>query len=158
MAAIELKDIVALAIASYGALLSTFNFVQIIRKEQRRLVVTIRENFISSSDGKPGRTISISIVVVNQSQRPIVVNEPQFRLPNGRFVVPSHVYGADADFPKRLEDGETTLAAIRNADLSASLRRHRYSGKVKIRPVCVDTTGREHRGKKLLFDIDARTG
>jgi hypothetical protein len=58
-----------------------------------------------------------------------------------------------AEFPTRLDDGDSASVTIANNKIVKALKKERYSGKVKIQPLCEDKTGKKFGGKMWKFDI-----
>lgn len=144
------KDIITLAIAAYAALLSTFNLIQSIVKEQRRVSVEWSTAFYTSRSGDVGPPM-LSLEVMNHGHRSVVVQAPSLRLPNGQSMVLLKADGFE-DFPKRLEDGEKVGLRMSYEMLCDALKINGYSQTVKLRPVCADNTGKKHWGKKIKID------
>ena len=131
------KDIVTFIIAAYGAILSSIVFVRSVRKERRRIKVrAIVEN---------GWWVTLS--VVNDGFRPVIVNAPKFELANGASL--SLVGGGYDDFPKQLGDGEEASLVEPLADLGEKIKAAGYVGNVALRPYCTDSVGNLYFGKKF---------
>jgi hypothetical protein len=150
---IAIKDVITFAIAVYGAALSTFNLVQSITKERRQVIINQTAAFYALPAGGVGPAM-VNIDVINRGHRPVVVSAPTMQMPNGRLLVFINADGF-RDFPKRLEDGETGSIRMPYHLIASSLRDAGYSGKVDLRAICIDTTGKRYWGKKYKFDIDA---
>jgi hypothetical protein len=150
MAAIETKDIITFCIAVYGAALSSFVFYRSLVRERRWIVIKQTAAFYTYPQGLGPPMASIE--VINRGHRPVVVNGPQFQLPNGQNMLLINADGMQA-FPKRLEDGEKAEVRMGYDAIADSLRKAGYSGQVVLRPTCTDTTGEKFKGKKWKFDI-----
>jgi hypothetical protein len=142
----DLKDILTLLIALYGAGLSTC----ILWRSNRHLSIAIEPVFLAYPDGSVS-TQGVSIKVVNVGSRPIGVTVPTIRLPNGKFLSFTDVEGL-RNFPKRLEGGESAPIRTAMKKLADSVKAFGLSGKVKVRPCCYDTTGKRYLGKKFTID------
>src|SRR5215475_234728 len=96
---LELKDTITLGVALYGASLSSFMMYRSWRKERKRVMLECNIAVKVSPDGILGEQTT-SITVVNVGQRPVVVNAPQFQMPNKKLMhlLPGEGYEA---FPKR---------------------------------------------------------
>lgn len=148
----ETKDIITLAIAAYGALLSSFNFWQGIRKDGRRIQLRQSISFYTYSGGNIGPAMA-TLDIVNHGHRPVIIDAPTMRLPNGMqliFAEPDHF----AEFPKRLDDGELVSVRIPFADIAQALKSQGFSGTVTLWPTCKDSTGMTFRARKWRFDVD----
>jgi|ERR1700730_18285831 hypothetical protein len=150
MAAIETKDIITFCIAVYGAGLSSFVFYQSLLKDRRRVVIKQSTAFYTYPQGLGPPMASIE--VINRGHRPVVVSAPQLQLPNKERMVLVNADGIH-EFPKRLEDGESVAIRMQYDAIAESLRKAGYSGKVILRPMCSDSTGKTFRGGKWHFDI-----
>lgn len=149
---IETKDFFTLAIAVWGAGLSTFNLVEGLRRERRRVRIIQTAAFYAY----PGQGLGapmMALEIVNHGHRPVVINAPQMRLPDGRHMA---LWNADSshEFPKNLTDGESVTVRFYYAAVSDSLKDAGYRGTVRLRPTCTDTTGKRFFGKVWKFDLD----
>lgn len=101
---VNLKEILTLCLAIYGALLSTGLLVRTLMKDRKRLIVLARY----SLDGTGGRYISVQ--VSNAGTRPITVNRPYLMTGDGRQLV---VVGPDPKpFPITLTEGQSAQALM----------------------------------------------
>jgi hypothetical protein len=80
------------------------------------------------------------------------VAAPKIGVPGGKELI---LVGADgiADFPKRLDDGESGSLRIGYREIAHSLAENGLRGKVRIHPHCSIETGERFRGKHWDFDI-----
>lgn len=146
--AIELKDIVTLIVAVYGAFLSTFNFLQSMRKERRQVSIDLTSSYYLGED-RMGEPIGL-IRIVNHGQRPIVVTSPTIHLDDGAWV---KFLDFEALFPKKLEDGESISLPVFYEHFEAALTSMGGVDNIKtLQPSCTLSTGKTYRGKKWRFD------
>lgn len=150
--AFELKDIIAVGLGAYGALLSTFNFWQAKAKDRRQILIKQSTSFYTYVGGAMGPAMA-TFEIINQGHRPVVVDAPTIKLPSGEHLV---FIGADGmkDFPKRLEDGNSASIRIPYTEIADSLKRNGYSKTVVLIPTCKDSIGNKFEGDKWSFDVD----
>jgi hypothetical protein len=141
--------ILTLAIALYGAFLSTYNLRQASKKDRR--VVTVRLEAVAFGYGDRRMTM-IQITVTNAGHRPVVASLPTIILPNGRHVTLMSG-GGSQNFPARLDDGESEYVRINLGELGSLLSAKGYHGPVKIFPRCSVETGERFSGKRLKLDM-----
>jgi hypothetical protein len=146
------KDLVTLALATYGALLSTFVFYQSWRKDKRRVRIVARPTFLQYDDGSFSSRLT-EIEVVNLGNRPVVVNAPSFKLPNAKYMNFGDADGL-RDFPKRLEDGEKASIRLTNQKIAKAVKSVEFSGKIHVRPTRTDTAGKRYLGAKWEIDTN----
>jgi hypothetical protein len=151
MESIAIKDVITFGIAAYGAVLSTFNLIQAIRKERRKVV--IRQ--MTAMYGPPLSHIPLmaSFEVVNLGHRPVVVSAPTVQVPNGRFMVFVNADGFQ-NFPKKLEDGESIEMRVQYQVIADGLKRDGFTGIVPLRTSCTDTTGKRFWGERWKLNVD----
>jgi hypothetical protein len=145
------KDIITFIIALYGAVLSSFVFYRSMMREQRRIVIRQTSAFYTYPQGLGPPMASIE--VANHGHRPVVVNAPQLELPGKKNMLLIKADGIQ-DFPKRLEDGESAGVRMQYDVIAESLREAGYSGRIILRPICTDSTGKKFKGNKWKFDIN----
>jgi hypothetical protein len=145
--ALSVKDGTTLGIAIYGALLSTFVLIQSWQRERRRIRVMALPDIFAVRRW-------VFQYITNFGKRPVVVNSPSVRLPNGKFVIFGDADGL-RDFPKRLDDGEKVAIRLTNQKIAKGVRTAGYAGKVRVRPSCTDTIGTRYFGRKWVVDASA---
>jgi hypothetical protein len=149
----EAKDLLTLSIATYGAILSTIVFVYSITRERRRIVIKHAPGFFGyPGSGGTGPTMAC-LEVVNKGHRPVVISAPAILTPKKRKLVFFKAHGFDK-FPRKLEDGESETLYVPYDEIGRALKQDGYSGIVRLRPMCNDTTGKMHFGKTIKLDVD----
>jgi hypothetical protein len=148
---IGIKDVITFVIAAYGAALSTFNLIQAIRKERRKVVI----KQMGAMYGPPLDHIPLmaSFEVINLGHRPVVVRAPTVQVPNGQFMAFVNADGFE-QFPKKLEDGESVEMRVRYQVIADALKKDGFSGIVPLRTCCTDTTGKRFWGERWKLDVD----
>ena len=91
--------------------------------------------------------------VINKGHRPVVVSAPAILTPKKRKLV---FFGADgfSNFPKKLEDGESETLRVPYEEVARVLKKEGFSGVVRLRPICTDSTGKKYFGKRIKLDVD----
>ncbi|WP_041801235.1 hypothetical protein [Rhodopseudomonas palustris] len=147
MLGLELKDYIGVA----GLVLSVAIWMRTIWREWRRIEVSVSPAFHVYADGEVS-TQNASIDIVNRGNRPVYVKAPTLLAPDGKHL--SFVGVVDfKKFPKKLEEGESASLCVSYSEISRTLRKQGHSGKVKLRPCCLDATGKRHVGKRWTLDI-----
>jgi hypothetical protein len=142
-------SIITLAVALYGAGLSTYNLRQALKKDRRVVIVRLDAEIFGYGDSS--RTV-IKITVTNAGHRPVVASLPILILPNRRHVTLMSA-GGSQNFPARLDDGESEYVRINLGELGSLLSAKGYHGPVKIFPQCSVETGERFSGKRLKLDV-----
>jgi hypothetical protein len=147
---VNVKDAITLAIAGYGAGLSTYNLVQAVRRDRRQLKVSMSTALYTY--GPDLGPAMLSIEVVNTGHRPVVVNPPTLRLPDNKTLA---LMGADgiSDFPKELGDGAAGAIRSRYRDVAAALASSGYPPIVEVTPICSISTGQTFSGRPWKVNI-----
>jgi hypothetical protein len=147
---LDLKDAITVGIAAYGAILSTYNLAQGVRRERRRLTVKMSTGMYTY--GPELGPAMLCIEVVNAGHRPLLVNPPSLRLPDKRTLA---LMGADgiADFPKELGDGAAGVIRSRYRDIAAALSSAGYRTQVELTPICSISTGQTFAGRPWTVDV-----
>jgi hypothetical protein len=145
-------QIITLLIAIYGATLSTTTAILNFRKDRRSLEVRMSTMMYTygSELGPP----MLAIEIINIGHRQLVVDPPQLMVtadPNRVLAL----MGADglADFPKRLNDGESGSVRTPYKDVAAGLLQAGHRGTVELIAICKDSTGRRYRSKPWSVDL-----
>lgn len=151
----ESRDHITLFIVAYGAILSSLVFLWTIIKDRRQITVGTSAAFFTYANGEIS-TQMVSIDVVNRGHRPVHVNAPTLRIPNGKFL---SFIGVDdfKKFPKRLDDGESASLCVTYDEIARTLKKQGYVGIVRMKPSCKDAAGNKYWGKKWKFNVDKAT-
>lgn len=148
------KDVVIFLLAIYGAGLSTFNLIQAVRKERRRISVGY-STVMPTYGGTLGRCFA-KVEAVNVGHRPVTVKTLTFELHSGTKLFSfqsEQVPGfPDTRLPTVLADGQTAHALFPHADIAAGLISAGFTGKARLTPYCEDTVGNVYRGEAWEVD------
>jgi hypothetical protein len=107
-----------------------------------------------------GNQTSETLVYLQASNRGTVpvfipsLSSLQILLPDGKYWIPREDWKANRDFPLELGPGRSLSIWRDMRGFVASLKKNEYSGKVKLRVICMDEAGRVFTGGEILFDID----
>ena len=148
-----LKDILLTIVALYGAILSTVNFRQAVRKEHRVLAVKM-STAMPAWGSKMGNCYA-RIEATNSGHRPVTVSTLTIELPSGKriYSIGDGFPGvSDTSLPASLSDGGSAHLLMAYKDIGHALLNSGYTGKTKITPICVDSLGTEHRGDPWEVD------
>jgi len=150
------KDLALLALALYGAILSTINWRQAARREaaQIKLVIGMMRPAAGSQPGPPYARVE----AINVGRRTVMIEILTLELPSGaRMFTPYNtgVAGIESTrLPASLDDGETARYFVSCEEIGRALRSHGLGRGTKLTPVCVDTAGRVYKGKPWEVDPD----
>jgi hypothetical protein len=148
------KDLVIFLLAIYGAGLSTFNLIQAVRKDRRR--VSVRYSTVMPTYGGTVGRCFAKVEAVNVGHRPVTITSLSFELPSGAKLVSfdsDQLPGfPDTRLPAVLSDGQTAHATISYADIAGALVSAGRTGKTRLTPYCEDTVGKVYRGEAWLAD------
>lgn len=144
------KDVALFLLALYGASLSTFNLMQSIRKERRTLSVKLSTALPSYQDGQTGKPIAV-VEAVNVGLRPVTVTIIAIQLDDGarlfNMAQEATLPGLrSTPLPETLNDGASAVFFTSYEDIGHALNDSGRSGKQRLTPIAVDSTGGIHRG------------
>jgi hypothetical protein len=157
------KDIILFALAIYGALLSTWNLLQAIRKEKRAIRVTAGSKIPVFTNGEMGNTW-VHMEATNIGQRPVTVTMMAFEVEGGGRLFNYKHSGQnppgleDTPLPITLADGQTARLHYAYSDVGLSLLGDGRSTSCTLIPVCEDSAGGIHRGEAWKVNPHELTG
>ena len=150
------KDLALLALALYGAILSTINWRHAARREatQIKLVIGMMRPATGSQPGPP----YASVEAINVGRRNVMIDILTLELPSGaRMFTPytSGIAGLESTrLPASLDDGETARYFVSCEEIGRALRSRGLGRGTKLTPVCVDAAGNVYKGKPWEVDPD----
>jgi hypothetical protein len=149
------KDLGLLALALYGAILSTINWRQAARRDAAQIKVVAGMMPAQGSQVAPPYA---RVEAINVGQRSVAIDILTLELPSGaRMFTPyrSGIAGLESTrLPATLNDGETARYIVSCEEIGQALRSHGLGRGTRLTPVCVDTAGRVYRGKPWEVDPD----
>ena len=150
----SVKDVVIFVLAIYGAVLSTFNLTQAVRKERRR--VSVRHSTVMPTYGSTLGRCYVKIEAVNVGHRPVTIKTLTLELESGAKLFPfqsDQLPGLpDTRLPAVLSDGQTAHLMIPYAEIASALVSAGCAGKTPLTPYCEDTIGNTYRGEVWQAD------
>jgi len=139
------KDLAVLALALYGAILSTINWRHARRRDASQIKLVIRT--MMPATGSPYAKVE----AINIGPRCVMIDILTLELPSGaRLFTPDRRGIAELEstrLPASLDDGETARYFVSCEEVGRALRSHGLGRGTKLTPVCVDTAGRVYKGK-----------
>lgn len=148
------KDILLAVIAFYGAILSTFNWRQAIKRDRRSLVVKLQTTI--PYFGAELESPLCEVRVTNTGHRPVTVTTIALALPNGAqifSIADAHLpWIRNTSLPAALTDGESASIYIAYNAIGEGLMQRGYTDKVQVTAVCEDSTGTVYRGGHWTID------
>lgn len=143
--------LITIAVALYGAGLSTYNALA-ARAQKRRIVkVKLSNGMLTLASGLSD--LMIFIEASNPGHRAVTINIPGILLPNKQTVVFPEPTG-NVSFPHILEEGQSCMIWTDARMLAKELAGHDLTGKVKLRGFCYDAIGTQYLSDKWVFDVD----
>jgi hypothetical protein len=150
-----IKDILLFLLALYGAALSTFNWRQAVRKERREIKVSMSTVIPTYHNGDTGNCFA-RIEATNVGHRPLTVTTIALELPTGARMFPTatHVLPGmpNSIFPVHLSDGQSAYLSLSYGEIAAALLQHGMSERIKLIPLCLDSSGGIYKGTP--WDVD----
>ena len=150
---VSITALVALLIALYGAVLSTYTLVSSRRDKRRQVKVELSTGFLATGPDLSAAMLFIGIS--NPGHITVTLNIPGIQLPNRETLVfpdpPS-----DVRFPHELAPGKGCRVWTPLADLAERLKEKGFSGKVKLVGFCTDAVGTTCKGKSWKLNVDTR--
>jgi hypothetical protein len=150
------KDAVLLALALYGAILSTINWRHWAKAAATQIKVVI--GTLMPPGGSQMAPRFARVEAINVGRRTVTIDILTLELPSGaRLFTPykSGIAGLESTrLPASLDDGESARYLVSFEDIGRALRSHGLGRGTKVIPVCVDAAGRVTRGKPWEVDPD----
>jgi hypothetical protein len=150
-----IRDIVLFALAIYGAMLSTFNWLQASRKDRRSITLNMTTAIPTYDNGEMGDCFA-KIEAVNTGHRVVTISMLTFELERGRraFTMDRNTFPGipDTRLPASLSDGGSAYVFFSYRQIAETLLRDGKRHQSKITPVCQDTVGNTYRGEPWTFD------
>ena len=149
------KDLGLLALALYGAILSTINWRHWAKRDAAQIMVVA--GLLPTWGSQVGPPYA-RVEAINLGQRSVTIEILTLELPSGaRMFTPykSGIAGLESTrLPATLNDGETARYIVSCEEIGRALRSHGLGRGTRLIPVCVDTAGRVTRGKPWEVDPD----
>lgn len=148
---IPLPTIVTAAVALYGAVLSTLNYVLARKEKTRRLRVRLYFGFITSGPNLSEQMLFIS--ASNPGMLSVTLSAVGVALPDGKNAF-FPVHRGTSQLPYELAGGKEFQMWTELKDFADSMREKGYVGKIKIRGFYNDQSGGTHKSKSRKLDLD----
>jgi hypothetical protein len=149
------KDLVLLALALYGAILSTLNWRHSARRDAAQIKVLV--GMVPAQGSQVGPPYA-RVEAINVGQRSVAIEILTLELPSGaRLFTPykSGIAGLESTrLPASLNDGEIARYIVSHEEIGRALRSHGLGRGTRLNPVCVDSAGRVYKGKPWEVDPD----
>jgi hypothetical protein len=150
-----LKDVVLFLLAIYGAVLSTFNWRQSVRRDRRTVTVSLSTALPAYNDGRLGQAFA-RLQATNHGHRTVTITTLTIELPTGGRLFPttaSEFPGmSDTPLPAPLSDGQSAHLFLSYRDIAAALIQSGRTEKVTLVPVCEDSVGGIYEGEPWEVD------
>jgi hypothetical protein len=150
------KDVVLFLLAIWGAGLSTYSFRAARRKDKR--LIHMRKTTVMLTYGSELGPPIAKLEAINIGQRTVSVSTLTFETPTKGRIFPLRTNRfpglIDSDLPISLADGQSAQMHISYKEIGEALTVSGKSIRVKIVPICVDSTGGEHRGEPWEVDTN----
>ena len=147
------KDILLSVIALYGAILSTFNYVQAARKDRRAVIV--KSSTVMPTYGNTLGNCFAKVEAINAGHRAVTISNLAFEVPEGQRLFPmgSGVPGMeDTQLPASLSDGESAHLFVAYRDIGDALVSRGRTQKTNLIPICIDSLGGVYKGEPWEVD------
>jgi hypothetical protein len=148
------KDIALAVLALYGAVLSTFNWRQSVRRDKRSVIVSASTAMPTYDDGRVGNAFA-KIEATNAGHRVVTITLLTFETESGGRLFPMMSSGfpiADTRLPASLADGRSAAKYMSYQDIADALVKSGRTEKTKLMPVCEDSVGGVYRGEPWSVD------
>lgn len=151
----SIKDVSLFFLALYGAALSTFNLRQAVRKERREIKVSLSTIIPTYANGDTGNCFA-KIEATNVGHRPVTVTMIALELPTGTRMFPKAEHAVpgmpNSILPMPLSDGQSAYLSVSYGEIAAALLHSRISARIKLIPLCADSSGGIYKGS--AWDVD----
>jgi hypothetical protein len=143
------ESIITLCIAVYGALLSTYQWIDSVLARKRTIKIEIAKAALAHRVGPLQPYIVITIR--NPGNRSVTINQPIVQIPDKSQVI-FHNAIYETTFPHTIEDGKCCRVLINPQELEDSLIAKGYNRKCKIRATVTDALGKKYRSGAFVVD------
>lgn len=144
-------EVMTIAIAAYGAILATYTLIIQIREKVRKLKVSFAPGFIETA-GDLGETMLI-LECSNPGHVDVTATGHAILPPGGSQII-FRAPETEHQFPHTLTPGKRSMMWFPAKEVAASLKRHGFSGTVKIRGSVKEATGKSYNSRPLKFNVD----
>ena len=148
------KDLGLLALALYGAILSTINWRHAAKRDAAQIKVVV--GMMPAPGSWPG-PLYAKVEAVNAGPRSVRIDILTLELPSGARIFTPYAGIAEVEstrLPASLDDGQRARYIVSYEEIGRALRSHGLGRGTKLTPVCVDTAGRIFKGKPWEVDPD----
>ena len=153
----SIKDVLLFLLAVYGAVLSTFNWRQAVRREKRTINVKMSTAMPTFEDGHVGPCFAM-IEATNSGHRTVTITTLALELPTGARMfatTPNSFPGRpDTALPANLSDGQSAYLYLSYQDIAGALIQSGRNERTKVIPVCEDSVGGVYKGNPWEVDPD----
>jgi len=149
------KDLGLLALALYGAILSTINWRHAAKRDAAQIEVVIGTMWPATGP-QPGPPY-LKVEAVNVGPRSVRIDILTLELPSGARIFTPYTGIAEVEstrLPASLNGGQSARYIVSHEEIGRALRSHGLGRGTKLTPVCVDTAGRVYKGKPWEVDPD----
>jgi hypothetical protein len=148
------KDVVLFFIAVYGAALSTFNWRQAVKKDQRQISISA-STAMPAYGNRLGNPYA-KVEAINTGHRVVTIKTISLELSTGARLFSMAAGGIpgmpDTPLPATLSDGQTAFIMMSYEEIGDALIQSGRTTKTELIPVCVDTAENVYRGKPWEVD------
>lgn len=142
--------ILTVAVAVYGAGLSTYIFLVRRKEKQRRINVQIKFGF--TPIGPDIGPQMIFVEASNPGNRTVRLTSVGLLLPDGRQMVWIHPVGTTS-LPHDLGEGQSCNMWMPAEELEEQLAHNGFRGRIKVRGFFGDALGKKHQSKRKALTI-----
>lgn len=139
---------ITLAIALWGAILSTYKAFSDYTKKSRKVRVYLAYGFSTGLEAVP----TLSISAQNTGFRDVTLNSAGFVLPDKKYLLLYHPRGT-VNLPHTLSEGTECTVFITQRELAEDLLRNGFSGNIKLGGYYRSAVGKTYKSKSIDFDI-----
>lgn len=151
----DIKSIVLFAIAVYGAILSTLNWLSARRKDKPSVKVSF-DTVTPVHGNKLGESF-VKLTAANAGFRDVTVSSIFLGLPGKKALfstAPDSFIIPDTRLPKKLNPGDTAEIYISYFDVATAMKSEGFKRKTSVTPTCQDSLGKLHVGELITVDPD----
>ncbi len=148
-------DILVVIVAVYGAILSTYNFLIKFKERISKIKVKLGISLITHTQGNISDA-QINISLHNHTTKPVVLNQPELFLPDGRKLILMNLQ-SESRFPNILEPGHSINSWNDLKSTAQSLKDEGFEGVIKIQAVVKDKLDKKYKSKKMKLNLNEWT-
>ena len=150
----SIENAALFVLAIWGGVLTTYHAVRFLRRDSRRVRVILFNKLVIDVGSETADILCVK--VTNIGHRNVTASSLAIELPSKECMwslnLQSLIGLHDTQLPVTLGDGQSAFAYFGRASIYSTLRENRWTRKMRLTPICIDSFGKVHRGRSWRID------